>query len=1225
MRTVSCRSPAGAVLLAAAIAVVASGAASAHASLVKSQPAPGSVLATAPSEVRLWFDEDVDPNFSEIQVLDKSLARVDNNDLKPVPGDTKQLLITLKPLSDGTYTVAWKALSSTDGHITRGNFAFSVGNVTGPVVASAPQVAGNVSETDPISVVVRWLNLLAFLAFVGSFFFRIILLERSLRAVSLPETGQDALLTAWRQLAVAALLVALLSTIASLFLEASLVGNVPLAGLASSDAVPRTLMQTRFGTLWAARMILLAAAGPMLFWRVRFAPFVGAVLGLGLLLTVSLGGHSAASAGLISLALAADWIHLTGVAIWVGGLFCFFLTMVVLWRVVNAETRSRWIAWMLPQFSAVAIPATVVIALTGLYNSLLQIPTLDSLVTTGYGDALTIKVALFVVMVGFGAINLLLLSPRFRRVTHTPEHSSKPFSRFRLTVGAEVLLGMSAIFLAGLLTLEPPARISIEQPNAPNLAQNSNVPTQRELLLVDTAAPDVQVMLTVAPDTDNPTTFDVYLTNPQLARGTPSPTSGASEGEPITSVLRVAVQFTLLDQDVGITSQVAQSKGDGHYVVSGNQLTLPGMWKLHVIVRRAGVEDATVDFPVYRAGPKAQPGPSDPKALELLRASEAAMNQLQSLRSRQDLNDGSNGVAVTDYEYHAPNAMRFDVRGQAASIAVGPSQYYQDQNGNWTVRSRVDPFVFPQFNASTEAQNVHLGRRDIVNGQEAQVVRYDIPDASGEGTRFAQWISTSDNRLIQLGMVAPSHFMMQYYMDYDSPQIAIAAPPNVVQPTPAPAPARANAVAPATTRPQGPITGDLEADIALVMLVAGVVVGLAAGGRKRVRKVRFAVLGISLLVIVASIGLAADAFNGMAAAIANAPVDTTQAAQGKALYDANCAACHSATGHGDGPAGKNLPVQPFDLTTHVLLHDEQYLDAVISNGRGYMPAWKDRLTQDQIFGIIAYTRLLALNARQGTAPGFTPGSGAVSTQRPGFTPQSESTSGSVTPSLSPSTAPTITATPVPSGLIQERTIDDLLVSIQIQPRIYQPADVQIRLTDANGQPVTDIHRVDLAMAMNGMNHGAVGIAAAAAGQGVYSAHAMLLSMEGPWFMALRIERTDGRLQSGVFRFEVPPDVQTGAVAPMYTRPDESIQIVDIAVYPEGILPRAVAVAANHPVRLEIMFANQPPCGPSVNFPEMNLKTAVTSEGLADLAFVPQQNGKLQFACSASGLLVSLGS
>lgn len=981
--------------LALLVALAMIGVASAHASLIKADPVPGAVLGSAPTQIKLWYDEDVDVNFSDVQVLDKNLVRVDNGDLHLAAGDSKQLAIALKPLSDGTYTVSWKVLSSTDGHITRGNFAFSVGNVAGPVVAASVPTTGSVSETDPLSVLVRWVNLLAFLSLVGSSFYSVILLRRSLRSAPIPESAEAAVWGIWRQLALAAFLLGLFSTLAGLLVEASLVANVSLVGLASSDAISRTLLQTRFGSVWIARMILLVTSGSMLTMRFKFAHWIGLFLGVGVLLTISLGGHEAAAGGVFSLALVGDWIHLTAVAVWVGGLFSFLATMLTVWRRANAEKRTRWIGWMLPQFSAVAIPATAVIAITGVYSSLLQVPTFDSLIHTDYGETLIVKVTLFLVMVAFGGINLLFLSPRFRRAITQPDRSAKLFSRFRLTVVVEVLLGLSVIMFAGLLTLEPPARASIEQPNVPSLAQNSNAASRQSVFLVDSAAPDVQVTLTLSPTEESPTTFDVFLSNPQVAKGTPTP-GESSIGKPITNVLRVILQFTLLDQDVGITTEIAQAKGDGHFVVSRNDLTLPGMWKIHVIVRRAGVEDVAVDFPAYRAGPKGLTATSDPKAMQALQASEEAMNQLQSLHSKQDLNDGSNGVVITDYDYRAPDAMRFDVQGEASSIAIGANQYYQDKNGNWTERARVDPFIFPQFNASTQAQGVQLGRPDILSGQQTQIVRYVIPDASGgEGTQFAQWISTQDRRLVQLAMVAPSHYMMQYYMDYDSPQIAVAAPSNVVQPTAAPLSAPSTAAPPLTARLKGPITGDLEADVALVILVAGFAVGIVASGRKRVRRLRLVMLGLSSLAILTSIGLAADAFNGMAAAVANAPFDTSQAALGRSLYDTNCAACHGTTGHGDGPAGKSLPVQPFDLTTHVLLHDEQYLDAVISEGRGYMPAWKDRLTQDQIFDIIAYTRLLAQSARKGSVPGFTPQPGF--TPLSGFTPQPWFSPGSATP------------------------------------------------------------------------------------------------------------------------------------------------------------------------------------------------------------------------------------
>jgi mono/diheme cytochrome c family protein len=255
-----------------------------------------------------------------------------------------------------------------------------------------------------------------------------------------------------------------------------------------------------------------------------------------------------------------------------------------------------------------------------------------------------------------------------------------------------------------------------------------------------------------------------------------------------------------------------------------------------------------------------------------------------------------------------------------------------------------------------------------LNDEPAQIVRFKIPDASGPGAQYAEWISATDHRLMQLAMVAPSHFMMQYYSDYDSPQISVAAPANVQAATLASPVAASNAPAQTGARLTGFITGNLEKDSALFLLIGGAVIGLVAGNKKQSRQRRLILLVLGLLAILGSVGLFIHATT------ASATVDVSATAPGKPLYDAHCAACHGSTGHGDGPAGKNLPVTPFDLTTHVLQHDEQYLDAVITNGRGYMPAFRDQLTQDQIYQVIAYTRLLALKAQRGGAqPGFTPG------------------------------------------------------------------------------------------------------------------------------------------------------------------------------------------------------------------------------------------------------------
>jgi copper transport protein len=746
-------------LLAALVLPAASGA---HAQLVRSEPAADAVLATAPDQVKLFFDEAVNPGFSSIKVLDMSQARVDNGDLKLAPGDAKQLVITLKPLSDGVYTVAWQVMSEDDSHVTRGNFAFSVASGAGAAPAApapaAPQAGA--SETPSLAVIVRGLNLLALLALVGGFFYRAILLERSLRALSPPLGTQNKMQARWRQLTWGALILALVTHVASLLAEASLVQD-PEVG----RAIERMLLTTRFGALWMARsavlLVLVLALGNDR--KLRAAETLTLLaLGMGALLTVSLGGHSAAAQGTLSPALLFDWLHMICVALWVGGLFHFLAALVT---PAPAGSRTAWLAWMVPHFSALALPATAVIALTGLYNSSVQISTPEALIRTAYGQTLAVKVVLFSVMIGLGALNLLFIGPRIKRAAQgvMPEQAFRIAARFRLSLAAEVLLGVGIIFLAGLLTLEPPARglaqgAPAAQPATP--AQESQPPA--EIVLRGIAAPDVQVALTLEP-METPDTFDVYLSDP---RG----------GAPLTNTLRVMLQFTLLDQDVGVATQIAKPKGDGHYGIQGNLITLPGLWRLRAIVRRAGVEDVAAEFPFYHSAGSAPDAPNDPQAMHWLEASEGVMNQLQSLRSTQDLTDGLNGLLITEIEYRAPNAAHLTAQTGEESIAMGPVQYDRNENGQWTQRRRTQPFVFPMFDMARQAASAKLGRQETLDGEPAQVVRFKIPDATPSGIQYAEWISTADHRLLQVAMVAPWHYMLQSYRDYDAPQISVTAP-----------------------------------------------------------------------------------------------------------------------------------------------------------------------------------------------------------------------------------------------------------------------------------------------------------------------------------------------------------------------------------------------------------------------------------------------------------------
>jgi methionine-rich copper-binding protein CopC len=101
------------------------GDARAHALLRKAVPPVGGTVHGAPTELSLRFSEAVEPHFCSVAVLDATGAREDNGAPRTAPGDGTLLLVTLKPLGAGTYTVQWHA-TSVDTHKTEGSYTFTV-------------------------------------------------------------------------------------------------------------------------------------------------------------------------------------------------------------------------------------------------------------------------------------------------------------------------------------------------------------------------------------------------------------------------------------------------------------------------------------------------------------------------------------------------------------------------------------------------------------------------------------------------------------------------------------------------------------------------------------------------------------------------------------------------------------------------------------------------------------------------------------------------------------------------------------------------------------------------------------------------------------------------------------------------------------------------------------------------------------------------------------------
>ena len=116
---------AGAACLPAAPPVLA------HATLVRSDPARRAVVAQPPGQVRLWFNERIERDYSSISILDAAGRTVAAGPPRMPADDPKLLLLDLPSLGPGRYTVHYR-INSVDGHVVEGSYEFTVGAADSP-------------------------------------------------------------------------------------------------------------------------------------------------------------------------------------------------------------------------------------------------------------------------------------------------------------------------------------------------------------------------------------------------------------------------------------------------------------------------------------------------------------------------------------------------------------------------------------------------------------------------------------------------------------------------------------------------------------------------------------------------------------------------------------------------------------------------------------------------------------------------------------------------------------------------------------------------------------------------------------------------------------------------------------------------------------------------------------------------------------------------------------
>jgi methionine-rich copper-binding protein CopC len=105
--------------------LVISGHALAHAALVKSEPARRATLSKPPQQIRLWFNERLEPAYAKVTLHKDETATVEHAPAQVDKADPKLLVLDLPALAPGTYTVKYRVLS-VDGHTLDYGYTFTV-------------------------------------------------------------------------------------------------------------------------------------------------------------------------------------------------------------------------------------------------------------------------------------------------------------------------------------------------------------------------------------------------------------------------------------------------------------------------------------------------------------------------------------------------------------------------------------------------------------------------------------------------------------------------------------------------------------------------------------------------------------------------------------------------------------------------------------------------------------------------------------------------------------------------------------------------------------------------------------------------------------------------------------------------------------------------------------------------------------------------------------------
>jgi copper transport protein len=502
--------------------------AAAHALPQSAMPPEGAEVQTAPKVVEITFGEIPDPRLSSISVVNSAGVSVDTGSTIAVSGHPLELEVSLKAIGTGVYTVTWKTVSETDGHLATGAYAFGVG----VSAATANARAGTAVVSPPpsiIAVAARWLFFIGVMGTVGFVSTSLIALREVPRFIA------RALAALWCATAL------------------GVVGIVEAEREAAGVGVA-ALFSTSLGTTAIERIVVLAVTGVGVMVALVAPPSAARVgvaiagLGAAAAMWIDVAASHAGAQTPVAANLVIQWAHIAAGGVWIGGLLSLILAV----RGSPSDVRGRAVR----RFSTAAGLAIVVVAATGIFRAVIEIGSIGQLFGTAFGILVLIKVGLFVVLAALGAVN------RFRNVPR----ASTVLRGLRRVGSTEVVIGVAVVLVAAVL-------VNVAPPVA-STAGAATVQASRLVVTGSDFATTVRVRLTVSPGTAGFNTFSLRVTDYD---------SGA-----LVHATSVQLEFTQpLRPQLGESTLTLKRQSDGSFAARGGNLAIAGVWEVAVIVENA--------------------------------------------------------------------------------------------------------------------------------------------------------------------------------------------------------------------------------------------------------------------------------------------------------------------------------------------------------------------------------------------------------------------------------------------------------------------------------------------------------------------------------------------------------------------------------------------------------------------------------------------------------------